>query len=109
MGPWSFATILCSDILAWAVQQAGKGGLNYPAAIYLDQLAERVGLTQAALHRILAGDRIPTLPQLVQLCQAIGSARAVAVLAEDCGLPVGGHNVCGVSETPTPASHRNVA
>ena len=100
MGPWSFATILASDILTWAVQQASKEGVNYPAAVYLDHLAERVGLTRSRLFQILAGDRAPTIPQLVQLCQAIGSARAVAVLAEDCDLRVGGQTGSGAAEAP---------
>jgi transcriptional regulator with XRE-family HTH domain len=102
VGPWSFAIILASDILTWAVQQASKEGVNYPAAVYLDHLAERVGLTQAQLFRILAGDRVPTISQLVQLCQAIGSARAVEFLAEDCGLRVCDRKVCGATEATEP-------
>ena len=103
MGPWSFATILASDILTWAVQQASKEGVNYPAAVYLDHLAERVGLTRSRLFQILAGDRAPTIPQLVQLCQAIGSARAVEILGEDCGLRVCGRKVCGAAEAAEPS------
>ena len=102
MNPWSFATILASDILTWAVQQASKEGVNSPAAIYLDHLAERVGLTQVQLFRILSGHRFPTISQLAQLCQAIGSTRAVAVLAEDCGQRVCGRKVCAITEATEP-------
>jgi hypothetical protein len=100
VGPWSFATILASDCLTWAVREASKEGVNCPAAVYLDRLAERVGMTRAQFFRILAGDRVPTIPQLVQLCQTIGSARAIAVLAEDCGLSVDGQAGPGAAETP---------
>lgn len=109
MGPWSFATILASDALTWAVREANKEGENMPAAVYLDHLAERVELTRSKFYQLLAGDRVPTVPQLVQLCQAIGSARAVAALAEDCGLRVCDRKVCRASGIPSPALHREVA
>jgi hypothetical protein len=103
MSPWSLADLLASDVFAWAVAQAAAEGQGIPAAVYLDQLAERVGLARKQLFRILGGEVSPTVAQVRALCVAIGSARAVAALAEECGLVVVG-GVTGPLESTASAS-----
>jgi transcriptional regulator with XRE-family HTH domain len=105
MTPWSVADLLASDVMTWSVSQAAIEGGDVPAARYLHQLAERVGMSRAKLGRILAGEVSPTVAQLRALCQAIGSARAVAALAEECGLVVVG----GLADSmePTAAASRD--
>lgn len=104
MGPWSCSQLLTSDTMAWAVRQATMGGREIPTVICLDQLAERVGMTRKQLFRILAGESSPTVAQFVTLCRAIGSARAVAALAEECGLVVVG-GLVGPMEPTAVKSH----
>jgi hypothetical protein len=109
MTAWPLSAVLCSDVMRWAVAQADAEGREFPESLYLDRLAERVELTRAQLFQLLAGDRVPTVPQLVQLCQAIGSAWAVETLAEDCGLRVCDRKVCGAIGIPSSASPLKVA
>lgn len=88
MTPWSFADVLRSELMVWCVDQARREGEGIPAAGYLDRLAERAGLPRKHLARLLAGEELPRVDTLVTVCRLIGSARAVATLAEECGLLV---------------------
>jgi len=88
--PWSVADLLTSDVVEWAGREAAQEAQGIPVVVYLDRVAEHVGLTRKRLFRILGGETSPTVDVLCRLCQAIGSNRAAAALAEECGLIVVG-------------------
>jgi hypothetical protein len=101
--PWSVAQLLASDVMAWSGREAAQEAQGIPLVIYLDRLAEHVGLTGKQLFRILGGETSPTVDVLCRLCRVIGSNRAAAALAEECGLIVVG----GLSAPMDPAATAN--
>ena len=101
--PWSVAQLLASDVMEWAVREAAREGQGIPAAVYLDRLAERIGVAKKGFFAILGGETSPTVDVLCRLCPAIGSNRAAAALAEECGLIVVG----GLSVPMEPAASAN--
>jgi transcriptional regulator with XRE-family HTH domain len=95
MSPYSCSDLLSSDIhnhVSREAQADRERGRTVPEAMYLDRLAQRIGVGRRQLYRYMSGEQMPTWEQIAALYGVIGGpARAVEQLARECGLtPVRG-------------------
>lgn len=79
---------MMNDMIAAIESARTAAGLSQRA------LADRTGISQATLNRILGGDRVAKMPEIILIADAVG-----CTVAQLTGSPVAGRVYCAARST----------